>query len=240
MASILTANRSHDVALQGAILLYGPQPGSFTYATAHTILTDGQSQRPVIGAGVPLNRRALIHAVKGLAAEALPKGEFLTPNVLSIGVEAVTWWCPPAVRRVFFDCKELGKRSAVVPHPGLVFQAGVRGFRVFSLQEDGRPLPGSALYEPPYFNTWDQGQICIGSAQVPKQIDVASVPGWEEAFFSSAFTHPNAGGKRVEYERGAFAFWQDMLDGVFPTYPKEVLIPMDITLGDLIAGKRGV
>ncbi|RZT29087.1 PRTRC system protein B [Cupriavidus agavae] len=236
MASILTASRSHDVVLQGAILLYGTAPGSFSYATAHRVEPD-DSGRPVIGAGVPLNRMALIHAVREVAQNALPKGEFLPASVLSISPSAVTWWCPPAMRRVFFSCKELGKRTAVVPHPGLVFQASHAGFAVFALQGDDRPVPDSALFEPPYFNTWDHGKICIGSAHVPKQIDVASIDGWEASFFKSAFTHPNHGGKRLAYERGEYAFWQDMLDGQFTDYPKQVLVPMQNTLADLIAGK---
>lgn len=239
MAKILTASRSHDVALQGAILLYGPAEGQFTYSTAHRITHEAGTRKPAIGPGVPLNRRALIHAVTQVALSALPKGEFLTPNVLSVSTRAVTWWCPPAIRRVFFQCKELGTRSAVVPHPGLVFQAANDGFSVFALMEDVRPTPESMLHEPPYFNTWDVGRICIGSAQVPKQIDVASIAGWEEAFFSSAFTHPNRGAQRVKFERGVYAFWKEMLDGNFAEYPKEVLIPLKKSLGDLIAGKIG-
>lgn len=237
MASIQTASRSYDVALQGAILLYGPNPGNFSYATAHLIEKEGAGGRPVIGAGTPLNRQALIHAVRQVAEESLPKGEFLTPNVLSISPTAVTWWCPAGHRRVFFDCDELGQRSAVVPHPALVFQASASGFRVFALHGEDRPVPTTVLHEPPYFNTWDQGKICIGSAHVPKQIDVASIAEWEESFFTSAFTHPNQGGKRVDFERGAYAFWKDMLDGKFPDYPRQVLIPMKLTLADLIAGK---
>lgn len=237
MAGILTASRSYDVALQGAILLYGPRPGEFTYSTAHRIHTVGESNRPVIGPGTPLNRQALIHAVRQVAEASLPKGEFLTPNVLSISPTAVTWWCEGAKRRVFFDCEELGKRGAVVEHPGLVFQAAADGFRVFALQCEARPVPESILHEPPYFNTWDLVEICIGSATVPKRIDVASITGWEEGFFNSAFTHPNHGGKRVDYVHGFFAFWRDMLDGKFPDFPKQVLIPMNITLADLIAGK---
>lgn len=236
MAEILTASRSHEVALQGAILLYGEGPGQFSYATAHRIESD-VSGRPVIGAGVPLNRMALIHAVREVAEHALPKGEFLTSTVLSISPSAVTWWCPAKRRRVFFKCKDLGERSAIVAHPALVFQASQFGFKVFALKGDERPVPESALFEPPYFNTWDHGKICIGSAHMPKQIDVASIKGWEDGFFNSAFTHPNHGGKRVKYERGAYAFWKDMLDGQFPDFPKQVLVSMKSTLADLIAGK---
>jgi len=140
MAVIQTASRSHEVALQGAILLYGTGPGQFSYATAHRIEAEA-SGRPVIGAGVPLNRMALIHAVREVAEHALPKGEFLTPDVLSISPSAVTWWCPAARRRVFFKCKELGERSAIVSHPALVFQASQSGFKVFALKGQERPVP---------------------------------------------------------------------------------------------------
>ncbi|MFC4524727.1 PRTRC system protein B [Cupriavidus pinatubonensis] len=235
MAEILTATRSHDVALQGAVLLYGRSPGDFSYATAHRV--ESEAGRPVIGAGTPLNRQALIHAVRQVAEASLPKGEYLTPNVLSISPTAVTWWCEAAHRRVFFQCKELGECNSVVPHPALVFQASHSGFRVFAVPGEDRPVPGTVLHEPPYFNTWDHGKICIGSAHVPKQIDVASIDGWEAGFFNSAFTHPNHGGQRVTYARGPYAFWRDMLDGKFREFPQQVLIPMKRTLADLIAGK---
>ncbi len=41
----------------------------------------------------------------------------------------------------------------------------------------------------------------------------------------------------MNYASGAYAFWKDMLDGKFPEYPTQVLIAMNFTLGDLIAGK---
>ncbi|MBR7517958.1 hypothetical protein KC217_19990, partial [Mycobacterium tuberculosis] len=92
-------------------------------------------------AGVPLNRMALIHAVREVAQHALPKGEFLTPNVLSISPNAITWWCPPAMRRVFFSCKELGKRSAIVPRsPLVVHTSGPRSQSAYHLV--GGQAPG--------------------------------------------------------------------------------------------------
>jgi hypothetical protein len=36
-----------------------------------------------------------------------------------------------------------------------------------------------------------------------------------------------------------YAFWKEMLDGNFAEYPKDVLIPLKKSLGDLIAGKIG-
>lgn len=173
-------------------------------------------------------------ALRALDENAAAKAAFLPATVLGLTRHAVTWWCPPAARRVFFRCEELGTRTAVVPHPGLVFQASINGFRVFSVNVPDRPGPDTPLFEPPYFNTWDDGLICIGSARVPSHIDVDSISGWESGFFESEFTHPNHGGRRIAYEKGEFAFWRDMLDGRFEAFPLDALVPTKATVLDLI------
>jgi PRTRC genetic system protein B len=227
-----------EVTANLAILLYAQRGGQTVYGTVHPISND--DDRPTIGAGRPIDRAALIGCLNELARNAASKAEFLPETVLAASQSAVTWWCRPGLRRVFFECRELGKRTAIVPHPGLVFHAASRGFSVFALQEDSRPTPESTLHEPPYFNTWDFGKICIGSAHVPKRIDIESIAGWESGYFESAFTHPNHGGKRVNHPKSEFAFWKAMLDGEYPgEFPKDLLIPMNATLADLIRGKLG-
>jgi PRTRC genetic system protein B len=234
------SDRVDELAATSAILLYSRGDRSAVYGTVHPV-TEGKGGRATIGAGRPIERKALFDCLRELAENAAPKAEFLPETVLSVSQHSVMWWCRPAMRRVFFECEEIGRRSAVVPHPGLVFRAASHGFSVFALLEDGRPTPVSALYEPPYFNTWDEGKICIGSARVPKRLDVASIEGWESGFFESAFTHPNHGGKRVSHKNGEFAFWKEMLDGNYgEQFPKDALVPMKLTLAELIAGKRGV
>ncbi|WP_416047426.1 PRTRC system protein B [Cupriavidus basilensis] len=237
MTTISMTQAGVDINLTKAVLLYSQKDGTIAYGTIHPVLAAPKGDRPTIGAGVPIDRFGLVQCLQSLAENAMPGAEFLPATVLSVGPHAVTWWCPPCMRRVFFESKELGNRSSVVPHPGLVFQAAVDGFRVFALRDECRPTPKTKLYEPPYFNTWDAGKICIGTANVPAKIDVNSIKGWEDAFFNSAFTHPNHGGKRVAYKRGLFAFWKDMLDGTFgKEFPKDALVPFKHSLSDLIAG----
>ena len=232
----LSTGHTEEISATAAILLYSKVGGNPVYATVHPVETNGK--RPVIGAGRPVERKALFAAMDALAERCAIGGQFLPETVLSVDQTAITWWCRPAMRRVFFDCVELGRVSAVVPHPGLVFQARSTGFYVFALDTAARPTPETALYEPPYFNTWDRGSICIGSARVPDRIDVASMSGWESGFFESAFTHPNAGDKRVNHPRGEYAFWKEMLAGKYgEQFPLECLVPMNRSLGDLIAGR---
>jgi PRTRC genetic system protein B len=239
MKNVSIGQTGHDVTLSAALLLYTSESGS-NYATVHPVTAERKTGRPIIGAGRPLDRRVLIDTLTQLDRNAAPRADFLPARVLGVTSAAVTWWCPPTRRRVFFRCEELGERSAVVPHPGLVFQASTDGFSVYSVKGDGRPEPGTPLFEPPYFNTWNEGRICIGTAKVPKRIEVDAIAGWEEGFFSSAFTHPNHGGKRVEYKNGFFAFWKDMLDGKFEAFPLDALVPMKgATAGKLVTGKKG-
>jgi PRTRC genetic system protein B len=235
----LSTGRSMELSVTSAILLYSHTGGNPVYATVHAVTHQGKG--PVIGAGRPVNRQALFTAMDSLAKRCALKGQFLPETVLSVDQTSITWWCRPGMRRVFFQCKELGNVSAVVPHPGLIFQARQSGFYVFALDGCTRPTPDTAVSEPPYFNTWDRGSICIGSAQVPDRIDVESTAGWEKGFFESAFTHPNAGGKRVNHPQGEYAFWKEMLAGQYgEQFPLQCLVPMNLTLGDLIArGSRG-
>ncbi|WP_321871213.1 PRTRC system protein B [Paraburkholderia tropica] len=239
MNGVSIGQTGHDVKLARALLLYEGEGGA-QYATVHPVTAAADSGRPVIGAGRLINRRAMLDALVQLDRNAARAAEFLPPTVLGVTPAAVTWWCPPAMRRVFFKCEKVGERSAVVPHPGLVFQAAVDGFRVFALAGDTRPDEKSALHEPPYFNTWEHGKVCIGSANVPRRVEVAAIKGWEDGFFNSAFTHPNHGGQRVSYKAGFHAFWTDMLDGKFARFPLDVLVPVKrATAGGLVAGKIG-
>ncbi|MCP1121031.1 PRTRC system protein B [Robbsia andropogonis] len=231
------SGRRQELYLAKAILLYSDDKGAASYATIHPIERSA-AQKPYIGAGVAVTRRALLEAVGELSERTAARAAYLPTQVLACDSYSITWWCPPSVRRVFFECKELGTRSEEVPHPGLVFRASVKGFQVFALKGSQRPEPDTVIFEPPYFNTWDGGAICIGSARVPSSIDVKSIPSWESGFFDSAFTHPNFGSTRVKHKRGEYAFWKEMLDGKYGAkFPLRCLVPMNITLADVIAGR---
>lgn len=235
----MTANtiepQMKHVTLSSAILLYSNKDGN-RYATVHPITSD-KAGRSLLGAGRPVCRETLLTAMRELDRNATPKAEFLPAKVLGVVSGAVTWWCPPTMRRVFFKCQEIGNRSAIVPHPGLVFQAAKNAFRVFAVKSQVRPERDTPLFEPPYFNTWNGGQICIGTANVPREMSVSSIDGWEAGFFDSAFTHPNQGSKRVQYEMGGFGFWRDMLDGKFgEVFPEDVLVATPWTTETLVKG----
>ncbi|MFD2274265.1 hypothetical protein ACFS07_33255 [Undibacterium arcticum] len=111
-------------------------------------------------------------------------------------------------------------------------------------QKNQRPSADAAISVAPYFNVWEAGNICAGSTALPKGNQASNPDAWTNAFFKSAFTHPNVQTKNglVKYPTGVFAFWRDMLDGKFKEFPTECLVGTKRTLKSMLAqwGKESV
>src|SRR5581483_3602195 len=129
---------------------------------------------------------------------------FLPETVLYMDGELLLWWVPPAERHVVFKAVELGapERGEVVPHPALVFAASSTVWKVWAVKGRHRPTLHTALFQAPYFNVYENGDICRGSAQVPNGTTAEKIDAWNAAFFGSFFTHPNVQGKLVRYRGG--------------------------------------
>ena len=221
---------AHQVSLTSAILLYGAsrQYSSSRYAdfaTMHPVQTN-DSGAAVIGAGQPLDQRSLLALTMELSGHARIRHGLLSPDILSLGMNHVMWWVPPATRSVFFSTRgkdTVGERSGKTPHPGLIFLAQDRGLSIFAVKGKDRPVANTALYHAPYFNVWDTAKVCTGSTPLPEESIVGTMQAWQSGFFGSNFSHTNHA-KVVRYEGGAHAFWTDMLDGTFKTFPTKVLV----------------
>ncbi|MBL8434004.1 MAG: PRTRC system protein B [Zoogloea sp.] len=229
------------VRLRRAVLIYdGHQGGAL--ATVHDIEdVDGE---PVIGAGQAMTPRAAMELARTLLKRAA-HGGFLPETVLYVDGDLIVWWVPPARRHIVFltpdRAEQMGgaERGEVVPHPGLVFAASSRLWRVWAVRGRNRPTPATPLYQAPYFNVDVRGNICRGNVPVPEGTTVEKIEVWNDAFLRSYFTHPNGPGKLVRYRGGAYAFWRDMLDGRFRRFPERVLVDVKTTLGGLLGPTEG-
>ncbi len=229
---------SETMKLTKAILFY--QGSQQAYATVNEVINmeDGSQ---ALGAGIP----ATIESVGELAAllvNNIKMGGFLPETVLSVTPNTVTWWCKPYVRQIYFNCadEKIGKRTAKVPCPGLVFRVGEKGWSVFAVKGNSRPTPETKLYQAPFFNVWSNGSICTGNVLVPDSASQESITEWERAFFMSYFSHPNvhAPQKLVHSKKGSFGFWKDMLDGVHNTFPASALVETGATLLEYLEGSQ--
>lgn len=236
----LVSAAERSLTLTRAICLYSEghpaQSSSATYATVHEVANTGTEKSPKIEImpGRPLTQEALLALVLKMAQKYSLNTELLPENVLSVSASHLVWWVPAKRRRVFFNNRELGQRSAEVPHPPLLFSVVKGSWSVYALRENLRPNEETAIYFTPYFNTYDDCSICVGSAAIPKSLSTKTIAEWESAFFESAFTHMNGRIKKIAHERGEYAFWKEMLDGVYPDFPLDLLVPAGFTLGQVM------
>lgn len=247
---IVTGNEK--VQLSKAILLYEPANSFYhgrahdqmTYASLHDVVNVGSSTKPNIQImpGKSLTEDALMSMMGSLADQFITNLEILPENVLSYSPRHIVWWIPAATRNIFINNRELGKRSGPVPHPPLLFVVANGSWYVFALPTNQRPQAATQLCYAPYFNVYESGSICVGSAAAPKLMTIESIASWEAAFFQSEFTHINTSTKTTSHPRGEYALWKDLLDRVYETYPMEYLVSNSGTVANVmktIASKIG-
>ena len=231
---VTTNSDARIMDLQKAILLYGDNRGA-NFASIHDIKDVSDIKTGIsnyeIQPGVPATTTAVIKAMEGIWKEAAFNIDLIPESMLSNSPHHIVWWVPAGKRRVFFNNKELGKRSEKVSHPPLLFYAGKGGWHVYALKENKRPNAKTQLFSSPYFNVYDRGNICVGSAAIPDNFQPSSIRKWEEAFFSSEFNHPNAQ-KLTSHPRGDYALWKELLDGA--DFPLQYLVKHKLTLGNLL------
>ena len=227
--------------LDRAVLIYHGASGS-AFATVHEVEDVGGES--VIGAGQAMTPRAAIDLARALNKN-VAHGGFIPETVLYMDGDLLVWWLPPAKRHIAFRTEgheeQMGalERGETVPHPGLMFAASSRVWKVWAVKGSARPTPATRLYQAPYFNVYPNGDICQGNAPRPEGTTAEKIGAWNDAFLRSYFTHPNTQGKLVSYRGGAYAFWRDMLDGKFSRFPGRVLVDAKQTLGALLGAKEG-
>lgn len=224
--------------LARAFLVYENRDHEAVFVSSHLIKVfedETGKHHAQIQPGSPLSKNALFNALNELANQQHEKDSLLPTTVLCATYSHLIWWKPPSREVVFFQSPEVGSLGKEISHPGLLFRIHEGKWSVFAVKGKKRPDRNTVLYHAPYFNVYDDGGICIGTAKVPKTIHYSGIPEWEKAFFLSGFTHPNGHVKKVSYERGIFAFWKDVLDGKFKTFPTRYLVSTGKTLGDFLA-----
>ena len=221
-----------EVRLDSAILLYKSKRDgeNKSFATVHPIRFN-ENEEPIICPGTPASRKGVAAALRELSEDRI-KPALLPAHILARGNDHLVWYRPAMKRPVWFRCAELGERTAVVPHPATLWLIAPDSGQcfVFALRDDQRPDETTRLFQAPYFNVWNTGRVCIGSAGVPQGEDALNPANWETMFYDSWFSHPNTP-KLVRHKEGSYAFWRNLLDGKHRVFPKAKLMPTPLTLG---------
>ena len=195
-------------SLKQAVLLY--QEGSRAFATLHEVKCR-PNEAPYLRAGQSVTTGFLETLAKGLGASMA--AEVLPEHVLARTPELIAWWSRAQPRLMFFgdsnaEAKKLNGK--MYPHPALVFMIHGRELFVRALVEDCRPASDTRLKNVPYWNTDSAGRVCLGSMRVPGEISVASLSGWEKAYFASEFTHPSGAVRLTTHSAGFLGLWSNL------------------------------
>lgn len=160
----------------------------------------------------------------------------LPTNVLHIDprLGRVIWFTESANRDLLFiDNLEIPSGKANVP--AMVWVADKDSLNVYAMAKSQRPTGDTRLYNAPFFNVYESGNVCLGTVQVGIKDSTSLeefILRWEQSFFGSYFSHLNT---VHEVIRGnAVSLWKKLInsDQAFPTY---VLLPSDKgTIKDLI------
>ena len=148
--------------------------------------------------------------------------EFLPENVLARTPDIMVWRSRAQRRVMFFGGgseESLSLNGRMYPHPALVFKVSGHELFVRALEINARPCANTPLKTAPYWNTNGQGLVCQGSMRVPDEVNVDSIGGWEDAYFSSEFTHASGAIRLTNHSGGFFGLWSSLADGPeqFPT-----------------------
>ena len=217
------------VELRKAVMIY---TGTQAYVTVHDVLRDEQGG-PHYGPPQALSADFLKSLCGLLKQNAARELEVLPNNILCLTDELVAWWCPAAVRPMFFQSATDQEANALsgrmFPHPALVFVATETHLSVRALPKNERPNGGTPLLSAPYWNTYEDGSVCTGSMHVPTSDVSSSVTAeWERGYFESAFTHPSGAVRLTSYQGGIVPLWRSVLGG--DAFPGQYLVPAHETL----------
>ena len=229
---------SQDFKLTRALLVYGKNsydsiPYRHPFVTLHEVFHDDRGAR--LGEGQLATPRILTDLVSQLG-RPLPI-EILPERVLVRVPEMIVWWTPACVRPMFFSdrgpdpvAKDLNAKPC--PHPPLVFKAHGTHLWVRALGENKRPAANTALFMAPYWNCYEDGNVCTGSMRIPRAKTIDSLDSWEQSFFQSEFTHALGSRKRTRFRGGVLAMWKALAGK--RSFPVRYLAPATQTLSTFV------
>ncbi|HEY4288230.1 MAG TPA: hypothetical protein VGN00_14095 [Puia sp.] len=167
------------------------------YLESHPINEAGQ-----ILEGRPLKQETIQEIVdvffderqNAVAVSGMIPANVLQFEVLPGGRYSLMWYRPAERRRIYFS-ESLNIPSGEAWMPPMIYHTkDSRGLAMYALANDDRPAESTRLFRAPFHNIYDDGDVCLGNAQVkkPSQKTYASLMKyWEDLFWLSEFTHLN-------------------------------------------------
>lgn len=156
-----------------AIIVYTDRAKRQYYLEARDVNRSGDTYN--FGAPSPLTDATLgkiarhYHKKKGLE---MKHTALIPPHILHAGISnsrVLVMWYRPAHKRTLNFSSELGiKQAKVFNVPAILFAICDKSLYVYALAGNQRPTAKTKLYNAPFFNVYEGGNVCLGTAQVGK------------------------------------------------------------------------
>ena len=121
-----------------------------------------------------------------------PKG-ILPTHILHINPSengSVLWFTKSMKRQLFFT-ENLGISNGIAEVPAMLWLANKRSLKIFALANIRRPTEKTELFYAPFFNVYENGNVCMGTVDVNIQNSNSLeefTEKWENYFFLILFS----------------------------------------------------
>ena len=165
-----------------------------------------------------------------------PQG-LLPHNILYINPDHngyAVWYTPQqTIGMLFVD--NLGIPNGKASIPPLLWKASKNSLQIYALKEDTGLNEQTLLYHAPFFNTYEDGKVCMGSVSVNISPDCQLedfILQWEGYFFNSYFSHLFEG--HIPVKVNIVQLWQSLINSR-KKFPLRSLAKNGLTIKNIIS-----
>ena len=164
-----------------------------------------------------------------------PKG-ILPTNILHVNPNengSVLWFTKSMKRQLFFT-ENLGISNGTAEVTAMLWLANKRSLKIFALSSNRRPTEKTELFYAPFFNVYENGNVCMGTVDVNIQNSTSLeefIKKWEDYFFNSYFSHLM--NEHNPINGNCVNLWKSLINKE-KQFPKEALKKANRTLQNLL------
>ncbi len=164
-----------------------------------------------------------------------PKG-ILPTNILQINPSengSVLWFTKSMKKQLYFT-KNLEISNGRAEVPAMLWFANKRNLKIFALSSNQRPTEKTPLFYAPFFNVYENGNVCMGTVDVHIQNSTSLeefIKNWKDYFFNSYFSHLM--NEHNPIKGNCVNLWKSLIN-VDKPFPKEALKKANRTLKNLL------
>lgn len=229
---------------QSLIVIYTDKQERDFYLESRAIIS--QDNGYSFGAAMPLEENKIKRLVKHYNQNVSTFKTIVNPTIIpehllygnsTEGETTVVWYRPAQSKAINFS-KGLTLKPAVVNIPATLYCIRKGGLYVFALKDNKRPDSKTPLYHAPFFNIYNDGAVCLGSANIGKagETFIDELERYEIGFYMA---EQNGGTTEGRTKTPLVKLWKGLIKSQNPFDVKELVKhPKYKSLGHFLEGKE--